>query len=572
MGMSFQLSTRTGRRRVPAGHATPPQVALSESSLSSRWAAPRLRSSQASDAVPVNILAMQVFQSRHHLCRVKPGAGIVQRPHGTMKGYPGFHGTANAPEPGPSTPREDLLSGKGGSKKPEDFPFVKVLATGEFAPVVLSPEGHPRVEELEAGAAKLLEGKDFEGDIRAGLAVRKNSPSQSCFRATVPIATSNPTMRADPRPSPSEAPPDPAPAVKAGLSPPWHDLYPTQRWSKKPKDFALGKVLGEGAFGTVVLGRELATSRDFAIKILKKKKIKEKNQVCYVYRELDILARLDHPFCVRLYCSFQDKKKLYFVLSYAQNGDLESFLQKVGPLDEACARFYSAEMVSALEYLHGLDIMHRDLKPENILLDGDMHIQIADFGLAKRLLPLGSQVSAHSFVGTTHYMCPELLLGKNACKSLDLWALGCVIYYLVAGLHPFLTHHDSLTFSKILSLAYDFPEEFFPKAKDLVGKLLVIDPTNRLGCEEMGSYGALKEHPFFANIPWDKLHLQTPPRVPGFLVFLSKGKNGLRNVAIGQSLNPPSSSGFSTKGEPSSHQRSPGRVVKFMKWVKSLWN
>ncbi|RLV91741.1 hypothetical protein DV515_00013997 [Chloebia gouldiae] len=193
---------------------------------------------------------------------------------------------------------------------------------------------------------------------------------------------------------------------------------PPQPRKKRPDDFKFGKILGEGSFSTVVLARELASSREYAIKILEKRHIIKENKVPYVTRERDVMSRLDHPFFVKLYFTFQDDEKLS---------------------------------------------------------------------------------RANSFVGTAQYVSPELLTEKSACKR-----------------------NEYLIFQKIIKLEYDFPEKFFPKAKDLVEKLLVLDATNRLGCEEMGGYGPLKAHPFFESIVWENLHLQTPPKLTAYLPAMSE--------------------------------------------------
>uniref|UniRef100_A0A8C9ZDX9 3-phosphoinositide-dependent protein kinase 1 n=1 Tax=Sander lucioperca TaxID=283035 RepID=A0A8C9ZDX9_SANLU len=129
---------------------------------------------------------------------------------------------------------------------------------------------------------------------------------------------------------------------------------------------------------------------------------------------------------------------------------------------------------------------------------------------------------ANSFVGTAQYVSPELLTEKSACKSSDLWALGCIIYQLVAGLPPFRAGNEYLIFQKIIKLEYEFPEKFFPKAKDLVKQLLSLDPSKRIGCEEMGGYDPLRRHPFFDIISWSDLHLQTPPKLTPYLPAMSE--------------------------------------------------
>ncbi|TWW81425.1 3-phosphoinositide-dependent protein kinase 1 [Takifugu flavidus] len=348
---------------------------------------------------------------------------------------------------------------------------------------------------------------------------------------------------------------------------------------KKPEDFKFGKILGEGSFSTVVLAREQATGKEYAIKILEKRHIIKENKVQYVKRERDLMSILEHPFFVKLYFTFQDDEKLCilaasgrvsvdtwffsdtvakpaansvflrprfsrrtslnsafldFGLSYAKNGELLKYIRKIGSFDETCTRFYSAEIVCALEYLHNKGIIHRDLKPENILLSEDMHIQITDFGTAKQLSSDSKQARANSFVGTAQYVSPELLTEKSACKrfvlawfslslgSSDLWALGCIIYQLVAGLPPFRAGNEYLIFQKIIKLEYEFPEKFFPKAKDLVKQLLSQDPSKRIGCEEMGGYDPLRQHPFFDTISWSDLHLQTPPKLTPYLPAMSE--------------------------------------------------
>uniref|UniRef100_A0A8C2IQD4 3-phosphoinositide-dependent protein kinase 1 n=1 Tax=Cyprinus carpio TaxID=7962 RepID=A0A8C2IQD4_CYPCA len=307
---------------------------------------------------------------------------------------------------------------------------------------------------------------------------------------------------------------------EASIQPKASTIKPPQ--SRKKEDFSFGKILGEGSFSTVVLAKELATGKEYAMKILEKNHIRKENKAHYVIREKDILSSIDHPFFVKLYFTFQDSHKLYFALSYAKNGELLRYIRKIGSFDETCTRFYTAEIVCALEYLHAMGIIHRDLKPENILLSEEMHIQITDFGTAKQLSMDSAQTRANSFVGTAQYVSPELLTEKSACKSSDLWALGCIIYQLVAGLPPFRAGNEYLIFQKIIKLEYEFPEKFFTKAKDLVQRLLSLDPRKRLGCEEMGGFNPLKGHMFFETISWENLPVQTPPKLTPYLPAMAE--------------------------------------------------
>lgn len=331
---------------------------------------------------------------------------------------------------------------------------------------------------------------------------------------------------------------------------------------KYPNDFIFGKVIGEGSFSTVYLAKEISTDKEYAIKVLEKKHIMREKKTQYVMREKEVLASVsNHPFFIRLYCTFQDTDRLYFVLSYARRGELLDYLRKLSSFDETCTRFYSAEIVTALEYLNGLGIIHRDLKPENILLNDKMHIQITDFGSPKIIgkddvqneekqsrdsgQPEGSRENRHSqrrksFVGTAQYVSPEVLTSKSTFSS-DLWALGCIIYQLHSGLPPFWGNHEYQIFQKILKLDYEFPDGFNPVAKDLVQKLLVLDPTKRLGCPEVGGFGPLKNHPFFEGIIWDQLWEQDPPDLLPYLPatpsnpsMWSNYRPGLDDARIGE--------------------------------------
>lgn len=305
------------------------------------------------------------------------------------------------------------------------------------------------------------------------------------------------------------------------------------RYIKKGvRDFSFGHTLGEGSYSTVVLATDRQTLNEYAIKILDKRHIIKEKKVKYVNIEKDTLNRLtDHPGVVRLYYTFQDERSLYFVLDYCKGGELLGVLKRMTTFDEECTRFYGAQILDTIDYMHKRGVIHRDLKPENILLDSQMHTKITDFGTAKILKtptkkpeegsndmpPLDSteipeEERASSFVGTAEYVSPELLTDKNACKASDLWAFGCIIFQLLAGRPPFKAANEYLTFQKIVALEYEFPTGFPPVARDLVERLLVLDPTRRLPIEH------IKNHEFFDGITWGRgLWKQKAPRLKSYV-------------------------------------------------------
>ncbi|CCJ30781.1 unnamed protein product [Pneumocystis jirovecii] len=303
---------------------------------------------------------------------------------------------------------------------------------------------------------------------------------------------------------------------------------------KNIKDFILGRTLGEGSYSTVIAAKDKQTSKEYAIKILDKRHIIKEKKVKYVYIEKDTLNKLgNHPGIVQLYYTFQDERNLYFVLSLASNGELLNFVKHLGSLNEECTRYYGAQILDAVHYIHSCGIIHRDLKPENVLLDDKMKIKITDFGTAKILesptktineIPEGKNGNnikenenklsrANSFVGTAEYVSPELLIDKVAYKSSDIWAYGCIIYQLFVGRPPFKASNEYQTFQKIINLKYQFPSNFPPNAKDLCERILILDPQKRLTIEE------LKSHKFFDGMPWGKTLWKTnPPKLKPYKV------------------------------------------------------
>lgn len=279
------------------------------------------------------------------------------------------------------------------------------------------------------------------------------------------------------------------------------------------EDFDYLKVLGKGTFGKVILCREKATAQLYAIKILKKSVIIAKDEVTHTLTENRVLQRTKHPFLTQLKYSFQTSDRLCFIMEYVNGGELFFHLSKVRIFTEDRTRFYGAEIVLALGYLHSHNIVYRDLKLENLLLDRDGHIKIADFGLCKEQMAYGA--STKTFCGTPEYLAPEVLEDNDYGRAVDWWGTGVVMYEMMCGRLPFFNRDPEVLFEMILMDELKFPKTISENAKMLLGGLLVKDPKIRLGGSEE-DVNEIKRHPFFAPINWDDLYHKrvTPPWKP----------------------------------------------------------
>lgn len=268
------------------------------------------------------------------------------------------------------------------------------------------------------------------------------------------------------------------------------------------QDFQFGKDLGEGSYSTVVLATDKISNVKYAVKILDKRHIIKEKKVKYVNIEKHALNRLSNRAgIISLYFTFQDKESLYFVLDYASNGELLSLIKKYNTLNEDCVRYFSAQILDAIKYMHDNGVIHRDIKPENVLLDDKLRVQITDFGTARLLekknddsedYPL--DVRAKSFVGTAEYVSPELLENKYCGKPGDIWAFGCIVYQMIAGKPPFKAANEYLTFQKITKLQFAFSAGFPMIIRDLIKQILVLQPNKR------AKIPAIQNHYFFQGI------------------------------------------------------------------------
>ncbi|CAA0807934.1 Serine/threonine-protein kinase AtPK2/AtPK19 [Striga hermonthica] len=268
------------------------------------------------------------------------------------------------------------------------------------------------------------------------------------------------------------------------------------------EDFEFLKLVGQGAFGKVYQVRKTGSSEIFAMKVMRKDKIMEKNHAEYMKAERDILTKINHPFIVQLRYSFQTKYRLYLVLDFVNGGHL--FFQLYhhhGLFREELARIYAAEIVSAVSHLHAHGIMHRDLKPENILLDAEGHAMLTDFGLAKQF---DEETKSNSMCGTLEYMAPEIILGKGHDKAADWWSVGILLYEMLTGKPPFVGGNRQKIQQKILKNKIKLPTFLSSDAHFLIKGLLQKEANKRLGSGPRGSE-ELKGHKWFKSVNWKKL-------------------------------------------------------------------
>ncbi|KAL4424995.1 hypothetical protein ABPG77_002880 [Micractinium sp. CCAP 211/92] len=275
------------------------------------------------------------------------------------------------------------------------------------------------------------------------------------------------------------------------------------------EDFELGRVLGTGSFGRVSLARHHGTGMVCAIKALSKAHIVKNQQISHLRSERDILRLLDHPLVVRMLGCCQDDQCVYFVMEYVPGGEFFSHLKSRGRLSEEAARLYAGEVLLMFEYLHALDVVYRDLKPENLLLDACGHLKLTDFGFAKVIGPRRT----YTLCGTPDYLAPEIILNKGHGKAVDWWALGVLIYEMMAGYPPFFDDDPLATYKKILKGNLTFPAHFSVTARDLIRKLLQVDLSKRYGCL-VGGVHDIKSHPWFRPLDFAALKArQTAPPI-----------------------------------------------------------
>jgi protein kinase X len=270
-------------------------------------------------------------------------------------------------------------------------------------------------------------------------------------------------------------------------------------------------LIGSGNYGDVYLATD-DNEQQFALKAIRTNQSRiTTKQIEHIKNEISILKDISHPFIISLQgiCYNTDDQTLELLFPYIDGGDLYDRLRRNGVprrFSIDVARFFAAEVLLALEYLHSKSIVYRDLKPENILLDKNGHIKLSDFSFAK-VVRDGRTLTT---CGTPEYMAPEVILGTGHGCAADLWSFGILLYEMLLGYPPFFEEDPHGICLKILANEFSFPSNFDAEAKDLITRLLSANPANRPTPEQ------IKNHSFFKTTSWSSILLRrdTPPSSP----------------------------------------------------------
>ena len=291
----------------------------------------------------------------------------------------------------------------------------------------------------------------------------------------------------------------------------------------KFNNLKIQNVLGKGNSGNVYLVKDSKTNILYALKCMDKSKIKHLKQIQHAKNELEVIRTIKHPFCTRYVQSFQDHSTLYILQEWVCGGELFNQMQNDQTFKESAAKFYAAIVVCAIEHLHNYNIIYRDLKPENLLLDRHGYIVLADFGFAKNIANTGR---TFTICGTPEYQAPEVVYKQGTSQEADFWSFGVLIYEMLVGYTPFGTTSDQpyQIYQQSKSGRFVIPNKLglTPAAHDIIKKLIVVNPNERLGSKSLGGIVGIKSHPWFQNIDWDAL-LERKLKAPMIPVKFTSG-------------------------------------------------
>lgn len=292
------------------------------------------------------------------------------------------------------------------------------------------------------------------------------------------------------------------------------------------QDFTLLKVIGRGSYAKVFQVEHIPTRRIYAMKVIKKETILDEEDIEWVQTEKHVFeCATNHPFLVGLHSCFQTDSRLFFVIEFVNGGDLMFYMQRNLRLPEDYARFYSAEICLALNFLHERGIIYRDLKLDNVLMDCEGHIKLTDYGMCKE--GISADVMTSTFCGTPNYIAPEILKGENYNFSVDWWALGVLMFEMLAGRSPWEgigqsanpdQNTEDYLFQVVLTRPIRFPRSISVRATNVLRAFLTKNPTERLGCLPDSNFADIMNHSFFKPIDWVALEQKqvTPPYRPAY--------------------------------------------------------
>jgi serine/threonine protein kinase len=281
-----------------------------------------------------------------------------------------------------------------------------------------------------------------------------------------------------------------SPTVEAGL----------ERECNKTDFYREGdKAVGKGGFGEVWKVTHKLTQKSYVIKVIDKKNIIEQKMVEQMNREIEIMYRVDHHHVVKLINHYEDDDKFYLVMLFASKGQVYSLLKRQSRFDQRTAAQYMREVLDAVKYLHSFDppIIHRDIKPENLLLDENGRIKLADFGWSNFK---NDEVNRTTYCGTPEYLSPEMVKKQGHDTTVDIWSLGVLLFEFLAGHAPFSGSSQEELFMNIRKLKINWPNDFPPLAKNLITKILKLNPFERLSIDEILAHSWFEKNPPFKPI------------------------------------------------------------------------
>ena len=284
-----------------------------------------------------------------------------------------------------------------------------------------------------------------------------------------------------------------SPTVKMGLE---HEC-------NKSDFFRCGDYcIGKGAFGEVWKVNHKKTNEVYVIKVLDKERSKLLKIIDHLNLEIEIMYKLHHPHIIQLINHFEDDDNFFMIMPYASRGQLYTLLKQNTKFDQKMTSQFLREIISAVKYLHEHNIIHRDIKPENILLDQNYRIKLCDFGWSNYCSP---NEKRKTFCGTREYISPEMIKKLPHDHRVDIWSIGVLLFECLAGYPPFTGANDSEVFRRINQLKIKWPIDFPPLAKNLVMKILKINPEERPSLDEILKHSWFNHTPLLRPILQNKL-------------------------------------------------------------------